>query len=99
MSKIEDGLHAHHASIEPSGSHPASNSVQEAATANSSNTASSGAYELPFAKVTDVTAGSPADHAGLRVGDKIRRFGTVNWMNHEELGKVAETVQRNEGVR
>jgi len=43
-------------------------------------------------------AGSPAEDAGLRVGDRVRRFGDVNWINHDKLSKVAETVQRNEGV-
>ena len=42
--------------------------------------------------------GSPADTAGLKAGDRIRRFGTANWMNHEKLAKVAEVVQGSEGV-
>ena len=54
--------------------------------------------EAAFAKVNSVVAGSPADEAGLKAGDKLRSFGTVNWMNHEKLSKVAEVVQRNEGV-
>lgn len=55
--------------------------------------------ETPFAKVNSVTDGSPAHQAGLKAGDGIRAFGHVNWMNHENLTKVAEVVQRNEGVR
>lgn len=43
-------------------------------------------------------SGSPAEDAGLRVGDQITKFGNVNWMNHEKLSKVAETVQGSEGV-
>jgi 26S proteasome non-ATPase regulatory subunit 9 len=54
--------------------------------------------EIPFAKVNSVVAHSPAEEAGLKAGDMIRRFGNVNWMNHEKLSKVAETVQRHEGV-
>ncbi|KAL8690769.1 MAG: hypothetical protein Q9218_003862 [Villophora microphyllina] len=99
MSKIEDGLHSHHAQARnlaaaqssfASGSRPA-------ATTNSDQPGSS-SLEAPFAKVNSVVAGSPAEEAGLKAGDKIRRFGNVDWINHEKLSKVAETVQRNEGV-
>ena len=54
--------------------------------------------ETPFAKVNSVVEGSPAYTAGLRAGDRIRAFGAANWMNHEKLTKVAEVVQRSEGV-
>lgn len=54
--------------------------------------------DTPFAKVNRVEAGSPADDAGLKAGDRIRKFGHVNWINHEKLSKVAEVVQRNQGV-
>lgn len=53
--------------------------------------------ETPFAKVNSVEIGGPADEAGLKVGDWIRRFGDVNWMNHEKLTKVAEVVRRHQG--
>jgi len=52
-----------------------------------------------FAKVDTVTAGSPADEAGLKVNDQIRNFGYVNHSNHDNLKRVAECVQNNEGVR
>ena len=52
----------------------------------------------PFAKVDDVSASSPAADAGLKVGDRITRFGTVDWLNHENLRKVAEVVSQNQGV-
>lgn len=53
----------------------------------------------PFAKVNTVVDGSPASLAGLRPGDQIRNFGPVNNSNHDDLKKVAECVQGNEGVR
>lgn len=102
MSKIENGLHGYHASVQlqSSNSQAASSPHSEHSTRNISNSASnSDTYDIPFAKVTDVAHGSPADEAGLRPGDKIRKFGTVNWMNHEKLSKVSETVQRSAGVR
>lgn len=70
--------------------------VNEAATA--SGASSSSAIEPPFAKVNTVVPNSPADQAGLRVGDKITKFGSVNWTNHERLGRVAQVVQQNENV-
>ena len=98
MSRIEDGLHAHHASLQsaPTPSFPAS--IQESQQDQPGHSGSPRIAETPFAKVNSVVAGSPADDAGLRAGDRIRAFGTVNWMNHEKLSKVAGVVQRSEGV-
>lgn len=91
MSRIEDGLHNHHAQAR---SLPA----QQAGLASHTPSTSASSLEAPFAKVNSVVAGSPAEDAGLKAGDKIRRFGDVDWINHEKLSKVAETVQMNEGV-
>ena len=97
MSKIERGLHEHHASYQSSNPSNASESGQEAIRTGSTAT-NQGLADTPFAKVNSIVPGSPADHAGLKAGDRIRRFGDVNWLNHENLSKVAETVQRNQGV-
>jgi 26S proteasome non-ATPase regulatory subunit 9 len=56
------------------------------------------ALEPPFARVNTVVSGSPAEQAGLKVGDKVTKFGIVNWTNHERLSKVALAVQQNENV-
>ncbi|KAM3529170.1 hypothetical protein NHJ13051_001995 [Beauveria bassiana] len=53
--------------------------------------------EPPFAKIDNVSSGSPAELAGLKVGDEIRNFGYVTRANHDGLKKVAECVQGNEG--
>ena len=95
MSRIETGLHAHHASIQASNPPVAPTSKFEPI---SGATPSSALPETPFARVNSVVEGSPADEAGLKAGDRIRRFGTANWMNHEKLAKVAEVVQGSEGV-
>ena len=95
MSKIELGLHEHHAA------HQASNISSRTtpnSTANNTISSDQGLVDTPFAKVNSVVDGSPADSAGLKAGDRIRRFGNVNWINHEKLSKVAEIVQRNQGV-
>ncbi len=96
MSRIEAGLHKYHASMSASQATPSTSSNTTAARSNT--TERTGVLDVPFAKVNSVVAGSPADDAGLKAGDEIRRFGTVNWMNHEKLGQVAATVQQHEGV-
>jgi len=53
--------------------------------------------EPPFAKVNSVVAGSPAETAGLMTGDEIRNFGYVNRSNHDNLKRVGDCVQSNEG--
>ncbi|KZF24236.1 26S proteasome non-ATPase regulatory subunit 9 [Xylona heveae TC161] len=111
MSKIETGLHSHYsaaaaaaaaATSQPPATHHEGPTVGGASTASSVpgsvNAASaSGLIETPFAKVNSVVEGSPADEAGLKAGDRVRRFGTATWLNHEKLTKVAEVVRQNEG--
>ncbi|KAF6226273.1 hypothetical protein HO133_009139 [Letharia lupina] len=96
MSKIELGLHEHHASYQASNPSLASGSSQGPLRSGSAAT-DQDLIDTPFAKVNSVVPGSPADDAGLKAGDRIRKFGDVNWLNHEKLGKVAEIVQRNQG--
>lgn len=97
MSKIELGLHEYHASYQASNPPTASGSSEEAMRSGSAAKDQS-LIDTPFAKVNSVVPGSPADDAGLKAGDRIRKFGDVNWLNHEKLSKVAQTVQRNQGV-
>jgi len=94
MSRIEKGLHEHHARL-----------AAQAGDATTANGAQAGlsappaALEAPFAKVNSVVADSPAATAGLQVYDTITKFGWVDWTNHENLSRVAEAVSQNEGVR
>ena len=96
MSRIEKGLHEHHASA--LSNQAESNQAERAGVRGDLSNASSGMVERLFATVNEVVSGSPAEESGLRVGDGIRRFGPVNWLNHEKLSKIAETVQGSEGV-
>ncbi|KAI9677186.1 MAG: putative 26S proteasome regulatory subunit [Trizodia sp. TS-e1964] len=92
MLQIEQGLHAHHASQqarEYQAPPPAPRRPVE--------TLTSGAAGPPFAKIDRIATDSPAERAGLREGDIIKRFGEVDWMNHERLTKVVEEVQASEG--
>ena len=107
MQRIEAGLHAQHAEYRASSAVQSSSSSTHPTNAFSSLSFSSSrtqfaqhdVLETPFAKVHTVAADSPAEEAGLRPGDKLRRFGDVTWMNHEKLSKVAEVVQRSQGRR
>ena len=92
MDKIEKGLHAHHAAM-----------ASDSSTAASQRATNQGASvptrtDRPFAKVNTIVANSPAETAGLKVGDRVTRFGTATWANNEKLAKVAEIVSQNEGV-
>ncbi|XP_041856052.1 26S proteasome non-ATPase regulatory subunit 9 [Melanotaenia boesemani] len=51
----------------------------------------------PFARVDAVTEGSPASGAGLRVGDGVIEFGSVNTDNFQNLQNIASVVQHSEG--
>ncbi|CAF9912934.1 MAG: putative 26S proteasome regulatory subunit [Heterodermia speciosa] len=98
MSRIETGLHAHHASIQASALSAAPSSTSSVpGSSNQPTEGQANVIETPFAKVNSVVEGSPAHTAGLRAGDRIRTFGAANWMNHEKLTKVADVVRRSEG--
>jgi 26S proteasome non-ATPase regulatory subunit 9 len=96
MKVIEKHLHDHFASLdeESKNAAPISNGSTSILPDSQPEVLSE-----PFAKVNTVAAGSPADQAGLKAGDEIRTFGYVNRSNHDNLKKVAECVQGNEGVR
>lgn len=100
MSRIEAGLHAYHASAANSNAFVASATAQSQLSALSQRNEDPARFcvEPPFAKINSVVDGSPADRAGLKAGDEVRQFGEINWRNHEKLSKVAQVVQRNEGV-
>ncbi|KAI1827966.1 hypothetical protein F4861DRAFT_490111 [Xylaria intraflava] len=95
MNAIEKHLHEHFASLRDTddvASTPANGATMM-------GDAVPETLEIPFAKVNSVVSDSPAESAGLKVGDEIRNFGYVNKSNHDGLRKVAECVQGNEGQR
>ncbi|KAF2150775.1 hypothetical protein K461DRAFT_259332 [Myriangium duriaei CBS 260.36] len=101
MEKIEKGLHEHHASLAsqpaPLLSNGAASSADSMAHTSQATLIATVPVEAPFAKVNSVARSSPAETAGLQIGDKITKFGYVNWTNHEKLARVAQVVQANEG--
>lgn len=101
MTHLEKGLHDHFARLQNTpGATTNGTSVPPTASVSitDNSIADAGTLGTPFAKVNTVESGSPADQAGLKIGDTIRGFGSVQWLNHERLSKVAEVVQQNEGV-
>jgi len=93
MNRIEEEVHAHFA--EEADQSGETGMVEPAASISGPSHSND---EVPFAKVNSIVPGSPADTAGVKVGDKIIRFGTADWMNHDKLSKVSEVVIQNEGV-
>lgn len=95
MEQIEKRLHEHFASLDQvEETQVSASSVGPPVLADSRAAQSDEA----FARVISVDPNSPADRAGLMAGDRIRTFGWINNTNHDNLRKVAECVQGNEGV-
>jgi 26S proteasome non-ATPase regulatory subunit 9 len=96
MARIEKHLHEHFASLEDS-----DGDLVPLPGAQAQRLTDSAVENLgrPFAKVNGVVPGSPADTAGLKTGDLLCSFGYVDASNHDDLKRVGECVQGNEGVR
>ncbi|KAK5647168.1 hypothetical protein RI129_002060 [Pyrocoelia pectoralis] len=92
MKHIENGLHGYYSSS----AHlpPNNNNVREVETLPMQNSV---AHKIPFAKVTIVTPGSPAEICGIQVNDLIVEFGSINFSNFNNITDVANVVQHSEG--
>lgn len=96
MTEIEKFLHQHFASLDEGDNDTAPHTALPVRTVLPDSQPE--ILDVPFAKVNTVAEGSPAESAGLKPGDAIRNFGYVNDSNHDNLRRVAECVQGNEGV-
>ena len=47
----------------------------------------------PFCRVDSLKPGCPAEEDGLRVGDRILRWGEAHHLNHNNLQEIAITVR------
>lgn len=50
-------------------------------------------YLTPFAKISLVSEGSPAEIAGLKVGDLLSQFGQINIYSLDWLKQIAGVVK------
>lgn len=91
MKRIENGLQSYY------GSTPGSNNSQANLMVVDQREVS--AHKVPFAKVTLVSENSPAEYAGVHVGDEIVEFGSVNANNFKNITDIATVVQHSEGTR
>ena len=89
MKKIEDGLIEVH---ENSAKNPSNTS--EPTPTTSSNTILSN--KEPFLRVDIVSSQSPAETAGLHVGDLVCRIGTIRKDNFRTMQDVASLVNNSE---
>ncbi|CAK3744811.1 26S proteasome non-ATPase regulatory subunit 9 [Lecanosticta acicola] len=96
MSKLEDAVHEQFATGKQEGL--PTNGAMSRTSMNETIASRPAApvLEPAFAKVNAVVPGSPAEQAGMRAGDRVVKFGSVDCTNHERLSKVAEVVQQNE---
>ena len=100
MSVIEKHIHEHFARLAEEG--PTEEPTVNGTHANEATSSPPPVVQSlgpPFARVNSVVEGSPADSAGLKANDEIRNFGYVDIANHDNLRRVGECVQGNEGVR
>jgi 26S proteasome regulatory subunit N4 len=98
MNVIEKTIHEHFASLAQQAPEAADGSSSQSSESRPLATRPAPTLDAAFAKVNSVVPGSPAESAGLKVGDEIRNFGYVNRSNNEGLRRVADCVQGNEGV-
>ena len=91
MNKIESQLHSYF------GNH--SNEPNESAVPVQCEVAV-GLQDRPvaFAEITEVSQGSPAESAGLKVFDRLVTFGSVNYLNSNQLAGLQEFVKHAEGT-
>ncbi|XP_044052305.1 26S proteasome non-ATPase regulatory subunit 9 [Siniperca chuatsi] len=90
MAEIEEALHKLHAREK-------AKREQDEAEAQEGPMEQQVILPPPFARVDAVTQGSPACGAGLRVGDEVIEFGSVNTENFQNLQNIASVVQHSEG--
>ncbi|KRT84919.1 PDZ domain-containing protein, partial [Oryctes borbonicus] len=92
MKQIEVGLYEYYSSSKVANF----NSITKQ---NASSVKPLQQYKDPFAKVIIVTEGSPAAYAGLKVGDLIVEFGSINVANFKNMKDIGNVVKHSEGCQ
>ncbi|XP_014471084.1 PREDICTED: 26S proteasome non-ATPase regulatory subunit 9 [Dinoponera quadriceps] len=84
MTKIEEGLHKIHALT---GSNDAQQGIIDAPNSRETETSE------PFLRVNLISPGSPAESAGLQVGDLILEFGSIRYRNFKALTDIKRLAE------
>lgn len=74
------------------GSNATVNNDTHLSSGSSSGTSSDSSNRQPFAKVDWIATESPAEYAGMKVGDLVTRFGPLDAKNNDQLRAVAKLV-------
>jgi 26S proteasome non-ATPase regulatory subunit 9 len=90
MKQIESGL----IKIHENSANNSSNTTEPTTTATPSNTSLSN--KEPFLRIDIVSSQSPAETAGLHVGDLVCRIGTIRKDNFRTMQDVASLVNNSE---
>ncbi|NWX85973.1 PSMD9 ATPase, partial [Nothoprocta pentlandii] len=90
MKEVEEALHQLHAREKEKQAKDEAEALAEARSQEQGQ-------PRPFARVNEVTPGSPASLSGLQVDDEIVEFGSVNAHNFQNLQNIATVVQHSEG--
>lgn len=98
MAAVEKAIHTHFEEMAKQSPIPAGDGASQVTERVTLASRPAPSLDPPFARVNSVVANSPAETAGLKIGDLIRNFGYVNRSNNDSLKRVADCVQANEGV-
>ncbi|XP_074030462.1 26S proteasome non-ATPase regulatory subunit 9 isoform X2 [Leptinotarsa decemlineata] len=90
MNQIENGLHGYYSNSATTGTCQAIPMDTDV---------SNVVLKTPFAKVTVVSEGSPADYAGIKANDEVVEFGSVNANNFKSITDIATVVQHSDGTQ
>lgn len=98
IKEINSGLEAHFAEMKVSGEEQEPREERPKPIADSQGTSEkNGSTKItnkePFAIITDITSGSPAQDAGLRIKDEIIEFGSLHGENYEALKQFADIAE------
>ncbi|KAG8514958.1 26S proteasome non-ATPase regulatory subunit 9 [Galemys pyrenaicus] len=96
MKQVEEALHQLHARDKEKQARDLAEAHREAVSRSLGQSERLGSPQ-PFAKVSSISAGSPASDAGLQVDDEIVEFGSVNTQNFQALQNIGSVVQHSEG--
>jgi len=94
VAGVENGEERSFETLQEAPRATAESSRSSTATQQQSNTASSmdNTPTEPFAVIDDVASNSPAQEAGLQIGDQIVEFGSINHSNNKNLLALGELV-------